>query len=154
MKKHLAIEAVLLASLLALAGAQAEDNLVDQGAMDHARPAMAGMAHGDNDAHDKKLFTFGQPGDAKKVDRTIRIKALDTMRYDVRKLSVRAGETVRFIVTNTGRIRHEFMIGDATAQHEHEQEMQSMPGMVMSPAYLRRPVTLLGASMLRTSLPM
>jgi uncharacterized cupredoxin-like copper-binding protein len=92
---------------------------------------MPGMTRGHDDTHDKNSFTFGQPGDAKKVSRTVRIKALDIMRYDKRKLSVRVGETVRFIVTNVGNIRHEFVIGDVAEQQEHAKEMQSMSGMAM-----------------------
>lgn len=121
MRKRFVVEAVLVAGLLAFASAQAEDKPMDQGT----------MPHGHDYAHDKKSFSFGQPGDAKKVDRTVRIKALDTMRYDKRELNVRVGETVRFTVTNAGKVRHEFVIGDAAEQHEHEQEMQGMPGMVM-----------------------
>lgn len=97
--------------------------------MDMSR--MPGMTHEADNSHDRGSFAFGQPGDAKKVDRTIRIKALDTMRYNKRELTVRVGETVRFIITNVGKIRHEFVIGDAAEQHEHAKEMAEMPGMVM-----------------------
>lgn len=135
MKKHFVIEVVLLAGLFALSGARAGDNPMNHGGknqadMGHEMPAMPDMSHGD-DTHDRGPFAFGEPGDARKVDGTIRIKALDTMRYDNRALSVRAGETVRFTVTNAGKIRHEFVIGDAAEQHEHAKEMAHMPGMAM-----------------------
>ena len=123
MKKRFVVEAVLMFSLFAFAGVPAVAD------MDMSR--MPGTTHGDDDAHDRGAFAFGRPGDAKKVDRTIRINALDTMRYDMRDLTVRVGETVRFTVTNAGKVRHEFVIGDAAEQHEHEKEMQGMPGMVM-----------------------
>jgi len=44
---------------------------------------------------------------------------------------VHAGETVAFKVTNQGALPHEFVIGDATVQAEHEQEMATggMSGM-------------------------
>ena len=74
--------------------------------------------------------TFGHPGKAAQVDRTIKITALD-FRFDKTKLHVRAGETVRFIVINKGQLAHEFIIGDAKEQAEHEQEMQKMPGLDM-----------------------
>jgi len=130
MMKWFEIAVVLLAGTLTVAGARAGDKPGDQGASDHADvPPMP--AH-DDDAHDQGRFAFGEPGDARKVDRTIRIRALDTMRYDEQKLTVRAGETVRFVVTDAGKIRHEFVIGDAAEQHEHEKEMRGMPaGMVM-----------------------
>ena len=74
--------------------------------------------------------TFGHPGKVAQVDRTIKITALD-FRFDKTKLHVRAGETVRFIVINKGQLAHEFIIGDAQEQAEHEQEMQKMPGLDM-----------------------
>lgn len=74
--------------------------------------------------------TFGHPGKAAQVNRTIKITALD-IRFDNIRLHVRAGETVRFIVTNKGQLVHEFIIGDAREQAEHEQEMQKMAAMNM-----------------------
>jgi uncharacterized cupredoxin-like copper-binding protein len=74
--------------------------------------------------------TFGHPGKAAQVDRTIRIITLD-ISMDKTRLEVRAGETVSFIVTNNGQLAHEFIIGDAREQVEHEQEMQQMAGMDM-----------------------
>jgi len=108
MMKWFEVAVVLLAGTLTVAGARAGDKPGDQGASDHADvPPMP--AH-DDDAHDQGRFAFGEPGDARKVDRTIRIRALDTMRYDEQKLTVRAGETVRFVVTDAGKIRHEGMV--------------------------------------------
>lgn len=77
-----------------------------------------------------RVFPFGHPGTAK-VDRTVRIVAFDTMRFTPATLHVRPGETVRFIVTNKGHLTHEFVIGDAQEQAEHEKEMQRMQGMTM-----------------------
>lgn len=135
--KRFAIEVVLMVGLFAFSGAWAGGNPIDRGKTNLAdagqgTSAMSGKYHGADDVNDRGSFAFGRPGDAGKADRTIRIKALDAMHYDKRELTVRAGETVRFIVTNTGKIRHEFVIGDAAEQHEHEKEMQGMPaGMVM-----------------------
>jgi uncharacterized cupredoxin-like copper-binding protein len=126
MKKRIAIEVVFMAGLFVFAGVPAVADT------DMAR--MPGMTPGANDTLDRGSFAFGQPGDAKKVDRTIRIKALDTMRYNKRDLTVRVGETVRFIVTNVGKIRREFVIGDAAEQREHTKEMAEMPGMATTEA--------------------
>ncbi len=76
-------------------------------------------------------FSFGHPGLAAKVGRTVKINALDNMRFSPDKLRVRAGETVRFIVTNKGQLVHEFILGDRKEQAEHEQEMKRMGGMAM-----------------------
>lgn len=74
-------------------------------------------------------FAAGQPGMAAEVDRTIKIKAMDTMRYDQNEIQVKAGETIRFIVTNTGNLAHEFSIGDVNEQKEHADMMKQMPNM-------------------------
>ena len=42
------------------------------------------------------------------------------------------GEIITFVVTNSGAAVHEFVIGDAAVQDEHEEEMQGMEaGMPM-----------------------
>lgn len=40
-------------------------------------------------------------------------------------MTVRAGEPVTFVVTNSGATDHEFYIGDEAAQADHEQEMRA-----------------------------
>lgn len=70
-------------------------------------------------------FAFGAPGEAAQVDRTIRVTARDT-EFDVRNLHIHAGETIRFIVTNTGELDHDFTIGPADLQAKHRAEMMEM----------------------------
>ena len=79
--------------------------------------------------HASKHANFGQPGKADQVQRTIEVKALDTMRYDPQTFTVKAGETIRFVVTNVGRLKHEFIIGDPAEQRAHAEMMRKMPGM-------------------------
>ena len=67
-----------------------------------------------------------------KADRTIAIKATDGMRFVPGAITVRTGETVAFVVTNTGRLPHEFVIGPAAAQDAHEREMASGMRMAMN----------------------
>lgn len=59
------------------------------------------------------------------VDRTIRFDAGD-MWFDPESLNVAPGETIRFVVDNTGNLAHEFVIGDAEAQEAHREMMQQM----------------------------
>lgn len=47
----------------------------------------------------------------------------DALRFDPDEISVEAGETVTFQVTNDGELIHEFLIGDEAAQAEFEEEM-------------------------------
>ncbi|MFG6158786.1 plastocyanin/azurin family copper-binding protein [Halomonas sp. 1390] len=66
------------------------------------------------------------PADAE-VDRTIRLEAGD-MWFDAESLDVTPGQTIRFEITNTGNLAHEFVIGDAEAQEAHRDMMQQMSG--------------------------
>lgn len=87
----------------------------------HSMGHSAGGGHGSSAA--------GKPGVATQAARTINVVALDTMRFDPQTLTVKAGETVRFVVTNKGRLPHEFVVGTTEEQKEHEKMMQNMPGM-------------------------
>jgi uncharacterized cupredoxin-like copper-binding protein len=78
-------------------------------------------AHGDSPA--------GRPGNPKNISRTIKITALD-IRYDKPEIRVKAGETIKFVVSNAGKLRHEFTIGDMDQQREHAEMMKQMPDMV------------------------
>lgn len=57
--------------------------------------------------------------------RTIEVIMSDELRFDPDAIAVSAGETVRFVVTNSGQIVHEFYIGDEAAQAAHEEEMRA-----------------------------
>lgn len=77
--------------------------------------------------------SFGTPGKAGAVTRTIAIKAGD-MRYSLKGLDVKAGETIRFVVTNAGPSKHEFVIGNRAFHSHHIKEMEDMPDMPMDEA--------------------
>jgi len=79
---------------------------------DKSGKAYAAYGHG--------VSRAGQPGKASRVTCAIRMEALDTMRYAPAKLTVKSGQTVRFIVTNAGKLKHEFAIGDVEEQRQHE----------------------------------
>ena len=54
--------------------------------------------------------------------RTVRIEMRDVA-YSPDSLTVEAGETVRVVFTNVGKLTHDAFIGDEAAQAEHEKEM-------------------------------
>ena len=56
-------------------------------------------------------------------DRTIQIETTDQLRFSPDQINVRKGETVAFVITNSGNLPHEFVIGDEAVQAEHEAEM-------------------------------
>ena len=80
-------------------------------------------AHGEH-------FAYGSPGNETDVTRVVEVRAFDDLRFTPSKLEVRRGETVRFLVSNAGRVRHEFSIGDRAGQREHARLMREHPGMV------------------------
>jgi len=59
-------------------------------------------------------------------------------RFDLSSLQVTPGETVRFVVTNTDPIDHEFLVGDAEMQQIHEAGTEAShgarPGEISVPA--------------------
>jgi uncharacterized cupredoxin-like copper-binding protein len=69
----------------------------------------------------------GAPADSGEADRTVTVRALDSMAYEPASVEVAAGETVTFVVTNAGQAVHEFTLGDAAMQHQHAAEMSDMP---------------------------
>ena len=73
-------------------------------------------------------FWFGHVGKAAEVGRTIEMSATD-IRFTPKTVTVAVGETVKFQVTNSGKLDHEFLLGDAGDQVEHDKEMLTMGGM-------------------------
>jgi uncharacterized cupredoxin-like copper-binding protein len=71
----------------------------------------------------------GKPGKASAARRTIGISMLDTMRYEPSSITVKAGETVRFLIENKGQLVHEFGIGSFEEQARHAEMMKAMPDM-------------------------
>lgn len=55
----------------------------------------------------------------------IEVKLTDALKMEPAAMTVKAGEPVTFVVTNTGAIDHEFYLGDEAMQAEQEQMMQS-----------------------------
>ena len=61
----------------------------------------------------------------------IEVKLTDALRMEPAAITVKAGQPVTFVVTNSGANQHEFYLGDAAAQEAHEMEMASMSPMGM-----------------------
>jgi uncharacterized cupredoxin-like copper-binding protein len=55
----------------------------------------------------------------------IEVTLTDALRMEPAAMTVPAGAPVTFVVTNSGATDHEFYLGDAAAQDEHEREMQA-----------------------------
>ena len=63
-------------------------------------------------------------GSAKDADRVVEVSMKDNA-FDPNSLSVEAGEKVTFRFTNDGAVAHDAYIGDAEAQEEHGESMDS-----------------------------
>jgi uncharacterized cupredoxin-like copper-binding protein len=57
--------------------------------------------------------------------RTIDVDMRDNA-YSLDHMSVRSGETIRFVFHNQSTVAHDAFLGDAQAQMDHEDEMGSM----------------------------
>ena len=82
--------------------------------------AMPASAHGPSHP-----MSGGKPGDAARASRTIEIAATDNA-FSLKSLSVKDGETVRFVIRNDGFETHEFLIGTAAEHAEHLKMMKAM----------------------------
>ena len=80
--------------------------------------------------HHEAAHGVGQPGKAAEVSRTIEVDMSDNMRFSPDNIDVQAGETIRFVVTNSGQLVHELVIGDMDSLLAHAKEMRDMPDMV------------------------
>ncbi|HRP96234.1 MAG TPA: cupredoxin family protein [Rhodocyclaceae bacterium] len=127
MKKTLPILLLTLFSSLAIAGgdhAGGHDMHGDHGAQGgHDMSAMHGDEHGGH------ATNAGRPGDPAKVSRTIELVMDDSMRYSPSEITVKAGETVRFFVKNSGKMKHEIVIGTVGELKAHAEMMRKMPEM-------------------------
>lgn len=81
---------------------------------------------GGNTAHGASI---GKPGDTKKVSRTVTVEVTDAMRFIPANITVRQGETIRFQVKNSGRIKHEMVLGSVKELKEHAELMRKFPSM-------------------------
>ena len=61
----------------------------------------------------------------------VEVTLSDTLKIEPAAMTVLAGEPVTFVVRNTGKVFHEFVLGDEMDQAEHEAEMAAAGGMNM-----------------------
>ena len=104
-----ALGAVALSSTLAFAG-----------------PGEAGHSH--------KSFAAGEPGDpSKPVARTIEVTMKETedakMLFEPDRVEIKRGEQVKFVLKNTGKVDHEFMLDSVQNNAKHKVAMEQNPDM-------------------------
>lgn len=118
------ISIILLSAVIAAAGA-----------------AFSAQAHGPEPQHKNQgvkserhddgghAGNLGEPGDPKARARIVTVVMNDEMRYQPRRITVLRGETIRFEVKNTGKLKHEMTLGTLDELAEHAKEMQKNPEM-------------------------
>ncbi len=101
------------------------------------------LAHGEKQ-HARKFsalqlseeHSFGKAGDPKKVTRTINFNMTDNMRFSPAQITVKQGETIRFVAKNDGKIMHEMVIGTMKELKAHAEQMKKFPGMEHDEPYM------------------
>jgi uncharacterized cupredoxin-like copper-binding protein len=106
-----------------------------------ATPAWAhGEKHGKNSGKPAALNpeekNFGKQGYPGKITRTVNVDMSDRMRFTPDSLNVRQGDTIRFIVKNSGKVMHEFVLGTLPELKEHAELMKKHPNMEHDEPYM------------------
>ena len=117
LRKTLLATAMVVASTVAFA----------HGAEDHAKP---------DGPVKKEQKDWGIAGDAKAAKRTIEVSMLDTMKFSPDSINIKVGETVKFVLKNTGGQLHEFVIGTKKENAEHAALMLKFPNMEHDEPYM------------------
>lgn len=92
-----------------------------------ASTALAGGDHAGG--HHDDAGAIGQPGNAAKVTRTITVDMTDAMRFTPANITAKQGETIKFVVKNSGQLSHEMVLGTEKELKEHYEVMKKHPEM-------------------------
>lgn len=85
----------------------------------HPDFAATGHSHGEASPAEHDAGPLAQV-----VSRSIAVQMDDQMRFTPSTIEVQAGETIRFVVRNTGRAAHEMVLGSAADIQAHAEAMQ------------------------------
>ena len=99
--------------------------------------------HGDA-KHDKKAAKpisaeekeFGREGDPRKAVRTVKVDMSDKMRFTPARLTIKQGDSVKFVVKNSGKVMHEMVLGTMKELKEHAEMMKKHPTMEHDEPYM------------------
>lgn len=98
--------------------------------------ADAAPGHSGGHGHDNKKGVYdghaaalGEPGDPKANARVVNINMTDEMRFGPATVMVSRGETIKFVVKNSGQLKHEMTLGTMDELVEHAKVMENNPEM-------------------------
>lgn len=80
-------------------------------------------------SHANADSAIGKAGDAAKVKRTVTVDMNDAMRFTPSSITVKQGETIRLVVKNSGKLKHELVLGTEKELKEHYEQMKKFPEM-------------------------
>lgn len=98
----------------------------------------SGLAHAHGDEkhsgkqHEEKAphaAALGKPADLAAATRTVEVRMSDAMRFSPANIRVKRGETIRFVVKNDGKLKHELVLGTMAELKEHAEMMRKFPEM-------------------------
>lgn len=121
MKKFVSILVLACAPAVAFAAGEHSDG--------HGSPGHSMGSHGMDGHIMSGMSGIGKPGDPAKVNRTIEVVMDDTMSFIPAQINVNAGETIRFLIKNMGKLQHEMVIGSLDNLKAHAEEMKKLPSM-------------------------
>ena len=91
--------------------------------------AAGGHAHGAENTYDTSHAAASTAmQSALVVDRTLQVDMNDTMRFTPDLLQVAAGETLKLVVHNSGKLPHEMVLGSEESLKQHAIEMKQSTG--------------------------
>lgn len=91
--------------------------------------ASAAIASGNHAGGHAESDAIGKPGKAANVKRTVTVDMTDTMRFAPDSITAKQGETIKFVVKNSGKVKHEMVLGTEQELKEHYEVMKKNPEM-------------------------
>jgi uncharacterized cupredoxin-like copper-binding protein len=77
---------------------------------------------------DEEAASPGNPGNSAQMSRTIEVTMEDN-RFKPSEINVKQGETIKFMLRNTGKKKHEMVIGTPEELDKHAKMMKKFPDM-------------------------
>ena len=96
----------------------------------------AGGAGTHSSSMSREQYAWGISGSADQVTQTVAVSMTDDMRFTPATISVKLNQTVKFVVSNDGKIMHEFVIGTKGELLKHAAMMEKFPNMVHDEPYM------------------
>ena len=93
------------------------------------KPDVKGMDKSHKDEGPGHAAALGEPADVKRATRTMEIVMGDNMRFEPKRIDIKQGETIRFVVRNDGKVKHEMVLGSMAELKKHAALMLKFPEM-------------------------